>query len=369
MINPRLARAVFLSALINTLLCVGALCDESQLARATNSNRDLFVNMEVAFAGQSNEVALILTQMGFPPANAPETWGQWRRWPQIRMLEMAYFSAETAQKDSGIKILQKVARLIATHHNQAIRFEPSLSSFFPDPAGKELVENNETFRFGIPLPSNRSVRLPPETRKIIETIAKYTEAISPEYLMAQCCQLTPDETYDLLRKQSDYPSVFEAAVKLHAPPPSDQIKVSRLVQAVRVDNPAIALEPDFPNMARAAGPTTREAQLRLAEHTVKLEQACEQLAGKKKQVEETVKSAQLSPEAREKAERDLNVFSRAVEQGQKLTSAPWGGVARGNGRLRPCAIGNASRREHGDDPHSARLGPSASWRVGAGDRQ
>jgi hypothetical protein len=70
---------------------------------------------------------------------------------------------------------------------------------------------------------------------------------------------------------------------------------------------------------------TRAQQIEgLAEHIAAVEKACKELQQKRKKAEEALKSAQLTPDARKKAETDFAVLQRVAERTQKLMAKPPG---------------------------------------------
>ena len=189
-------------------------------------------------------VRLVLGQLGFPPTNAPSTWLGWQKWPSVRMLELAYVSAEAAQPGSGgMSVLRKVVRVLAANHIEAIRYAPEVSHFFHEPNGVPISEKVERVAFSIPAPQQMTERLPPEARSIIRSISRHTESVPRIWLLGRCCGLTEDEVYETMRGSESDAQAIEKAVLLKAPPPSVGSKVATLIDTAQQANHAITLEP------------------------------------------------------------------------------------------------------------------------------
>jgi hypothetical protein len=218
-------------------------------------------------AGSDIQVPRVLEQLGFPPSSTSENWRQWKRWPDVRMLETAYVSAEAGKTGSGDALLRKVARLVATQ-NEAIRHEPALSSIFSEPIGTPIKETVEPMIFGVPNAEQLKTRVPENIRTIIKTVTRYTERTSRVWLFGRCCNLSEDETYEVLRTYPDEHSAFEAAVALKAPPPTPDQKVEKLIATIHTDNPAIALEPELQGVLRSSETVMHEKDLTVAANQV-----------------------------------------------------------------------------------------------------
>jgi hypothetical protein len=248
----------FLVVLYQALLPTGVW---AQATKFSEHGRASLQGLADTLHGQDPTIRLLLIQLGFPPKDAPATWRRWDLWPNVRMLEAAYLSAEVSKQGNGQELLNKVARLVAANHSDAIRYEPALAHAFPESTGTPVVEAPTLFSFGVPTTAELTTRLPPEARAQIKIVSRYTEGIHRPYLFGRCCNLSEDEAYEVLRSQPDDESAFEAAIKLKSPPPSDQQKLSRLVDAVHADNPAIAFEPGLSTQFHPVTPKVKEAQL------------------------------------------------------------------------------------------------------------
>jgi hypothetical protein len=265
----RKTRGAILLFLISLVVCplLPAL-GQNAVHKFTQTERARVGGLADALNAQNSIVRLILTQLGFPPQNAPETWRRWQGWPNVRMLEAAYVSAEAARPGGGQILLAKVARLVAANHSEAIRDEPSLETFFPEPKGTPIAESVERLPFAVPSPAEIKSPLPLQARNIIKICTRYTEDVYRPWLFARCCNLTEDQSYDIMRDSPDDPAAFEAAILLKNPPPSNDEKISRMIEAVHADNPTIEYEPALAERFHPAVLKLHEVELRAADDQV-----------------------------------------------------------------------------------------------------
>jgi hypothetical protein len=237
------------------------------------SNAKMFLQtLSAEFDSQDTQIRLILGQLGFPPRPTPTTWSGWERWPAIRMLETGYVAAEavTAQKGGDI-FLNKVIRLLAAQHIEAIRYTPEFSHIFPEPSDAAIVETPSAMAFAVPKTAQTNQRLPPEARAKIRIIARYVGGMPPVWTFGRCCNLNEDEVYDVMRTSESHEKAVEKVILLKAPPPTPQEKIAKLLETVHSTNDAIAFEPgledDFSGHTtyHATPSTVAEADLGVAE--------------------------------------------------------------------------------------------------------
>ena len=185
---------IFLSVAGNSLLFGQTAIDIPKNAKT------LLQVVGTEFTSEKSRVTLVLNQVGFPPRPTPSTWSEWQKWPAVRMLETAYISAEAATPQAGgDEFLNKVIRLLAAEHIDAIRYAPELTHLFPEPTSAPITENRSTISFAVPSSEQLQKRLPSEARAKINIIARYIESVPRNWAFGRCCNLNEDEVYDLMR--------------------------------------------------------------------------------------------------------------------------------------------------------------------------
>src|SRR5262249_28317399 len=143
----------------------------------------------------------------------PPPWYQWEKWSSYRMLAAAYQCADAARHDGGKHLLRKIARIIAADHSEAIRYEPSLQDFFPEPVGTSISEGT-FWGWSFVTPSFKQLhsRLPPEDLDVIRTISRHVELLQIPSLLNHCCDVSEAEAYDLMLRSRGEVEVLEAGV-------------------------------------------------------------------------------------------------------------------------------------------------------------
>jgi hypothetical protein len=192
---------------------------------------------------QDTVVTDTLHKLGFPPPGAPSTWRDWESWPTVRKLELAYYAAEARQSGSGDALLRKVTRVIAASHIDAIRHEPALARYFPEPMGVAIMEAPQRFAFSVPTPGAVGEALPPQLRNVVKIVSRYTDGASSAAVLSRCCAISEDEHYELARKSASMEEMLEAGLLKHPPPPTIEVKTKRMVDTAHRLNPTLAYEP------------------------------------------------------------------------------------------------------------------------------
>jgi hypothetical protein len=150
----------------------------------------------------STGVDRYLQRYEFP---VPTTAADWRRFPAIRKLEIAYTAAETAKQGGGGRLLALLAHDLALRR-QAVRTEPALRTFLAAPPPLDDIEFSkpELHRPVTPLQS--------KTREAIRSIAHYTaNGVDPVDILVRDIGVTPDRAYTILAAAPSHETALATA--------------------------------------------------------------------------------------------------------------------------------------------------------------
>lgn len=182
-----------------------------------------------------NKTDEILQKIGF--TKIAITIPDFTKWPALRQIETGYLSAVAAGGEAeGFKFLQAISMEIAENYSNAIRYEPALNLHFSATTGtSELVIRFAYFQ------QNQAPPQDPHVREAIRTVARYVNTVPGGMIsaIAQCCHLSMDESYDILRSSSSNHDALQRAIDEGHPPPELKGRLLRLIKIVAESSHAV----------------------------------------------------------------------------------------------------------------------------------
>lgn len=175
----------------------------------------------------------LLAQLHFPPQGMVEgpTKDYNRAWPTLRKLEAAYSSAVAAGGEpGGAEFLRAFSRLVAVEQTNAIRYDPALRRYFPEPIDMPVDFKAPDLRYDLQRTTNPS-RAGPQLRSILLTLSRYTGGLPGglQSLMANCCKLDQEKIFEILRTSLTSEHALEEALVRSGVPPELKEKIRRML--------------------------------------------------------------------------------------------------------------------------------------------
>jgi len=176
-------------------------------------------------SGKYDKTPQLLKKYNYePPAYLKR---EWKSYPAVRKLEMAYEAAENAKKGSGKKLLAMLSKDLAQRY-EAFNYEPAIRGTTPkvQDAGKINFKNPKTFG---------KVELPTSMKRQIMTISKYTDAGAlggTRGVLKYKFGLGDDEVYKILRSSDSSQQALERGVKKAGVPPPPQERLKKVQKEI-----------------------------------------------------------------------------------------------------------------------------------------
>lgn len=198
----------------------------------------------------AERVDRILAEMQFTPI-ANEIPG-FQQWPTLRKLETAYWAAiEAGGEDQGARFLKVISRIVAQEHANSIRFEKSLSAYFPEPQ-TEPIRQEERIGIQFRRPVSTAAPTDPTVRRTLLTLERYVDFYpgGMQSVLGRCCGHSQDAVYDILRSAPTRKDALASALHLGRIPPELQERLLRMVALTAEGVNSVKYEPELQPLLR-----------------------------------------------------------------------------------------------------------------------
>ncbi|MGB0524770.1 MAG: hypothetical protein ACPGJS_17485 [Flammeovirgaceae bacterium] len=190
----------------------------------------------------------LLASYGYqPPAYLKN---EWRSFPAIRKIEMAYEAAEAvpAQRGKGgERLLALMSQDLARKYNGA-RAEAPLKNLIAKPLGDRKISFTHPSSYG-------QVNLPKHIKTQITTISKYTESGAlggNRGVLKYYMGLTDNLVYDILRNSKSSKDAIERGLKKAKVPPTQEQRIKNMGDALQNKYEAARHDADLNNITKKA---------------------------------------------------------------------------------------------------------------------
>lgn len=188
---------------------------------------EVFKSIAKYTSGASDKTSNFLKAQGYEPPKYLAK--EWKQFPAIRKIEMAYEAAEFGESGKGgKKFLSKLSKNLSQRY-EAVKHEEKLGDLFEVETPKEKVKFKHPTKYG------RS-NLPGSVKKQIMSISKYTEVGAlggTRGVLKHKFGLSDDAVYDILRKSKSSQHALETGLAASKVPPTHKKRlqsVSRQIQ-------------------------------------------------------------------------------------------------------------------------------------------
>ncbi|HRP77242.1 MAG TPA: hypothetical protein PLN31_20105 [Azoarcus taiwanensis] len=238
-----------LPALALALLSTAAAQERQPLAETVSTefavgDREMLEQI-AKYLGGRPPIDGLLTELGFDPArHAPVPPEAFAKWPDLRKVEQAYRAAlAEGGEEAGQRALRGLARKIADR-TDAIRYERSLKTYFPEPPNTPLQADGALVRFSLPATRAITVAVPEGVRAVVMTLARYVSPVPGGFpsLLAGCCALSDAESYRLLSTAATNEDALVEAIRTSRIPPELKEKLARAIRHVAERNQMFMFE-------------------------------------------------------------------------------------------------------------------------------
>jgi hypothetical protein len=187
---------------------------------------EAFKSLAKYTSGAFDKTSQILENQGYrPPAYLQN---EWKQFPAIRKIEMAYEAAENASKEGGQKFLALLSKNLAQKY-EAVNHEESLKSITQGDLKPEKLEFKHPSTY-------RNVKLPKSVEKQIMSISKYTEVGAlggTRGVLKYQFGLSDDAVYDILRSSNSSKEALEKGLSKSKVPPSHQERLRNVSKTLQ----------------------------------------------------------------------------------------------------------------------------------------
>lgn len=202
----------------------------SQINPADGAAIDLLASQ---LSGGRARFDAVLAEMQFPKAEAEKRWPGFSKWPALRQIETAYFSAvEAGGATAGERFIETMGRIAVEDWSAAMARDPVMRPYVD---GKPKTTAAERVAVKFKLPATVPTALPPpEVRAAVAALETYLGKPpgGVTRLLTGCCGLLPEVAYQVQRESGSVAEALTKALLQGGVPPELRERILRSVSLV-----------------------------------------------------------------------------------------------------------------------------------------
>lgn len=176
---------------------------------------EVFKSLAKYTSGAYDKTTQFLKKQGYqPPAYLQK---EWKQYPAVRKIEMAYEAAENGSKKGGKKFLAMLSKDLAQRY-EAVNHEDKLKPMIDEKVKSNKIKFKHPKKYG-------NIKLPNQIKKQILSISKYTEVGAlggTRGVLKHKFGLPDEKVYDILKNSNSSKEALEKGLSQSKVPPSHQ---------------------------------------------------------------------------------------------------------------------------------------------------
>ncbi|GEM_PF-4816759 len=190
-------------------------------------NPQEIIKLLAKYTSTSEITTQFLTKQGYEPPKYIQK--EWKQYPAIRKIEMAYEAAENGRKGKGGQSFLAMLSQDLARQYQAIRSEKTIQPMLENPQTKHNLSFVHPRKYG-------KIKLPKNVRSQIYTITKYTDNGAMggiRGVLKTKFDLSDDKIYKILSRSSSTQEALERGLAKSKVPPSHQERLNNINKAIQ----------------------------------------------------------------------------------------------------------------------------------------